>query len=58
MLCVGGDLMLTFYLVLLFFLILCAALIAFGYSLGKDDGLMQGRRDLADYALSLGDDFK
>jgi hypothetical protein len=57
MLCNGGDLML-FYFGILFFLILCGSLIAFGYYMGKSDGLMQGRRDLADYALSLGDDLK
>jgi len=47
-----------FYLCLLFFLILCGSLIAFGYSLGKSDGLMQGRKDLADFALSQGDALK
>lgn len=46
-----------FYLSIFFVFILCGSSIAFGYLLGKSDGLMQGRKDLADYALSLGDDF-
>ena len=43
-----------FYLNLLFYVIQAAALLVLGYSRGKSDGLRQGRKDLADYALSQG----